>query len=209
MKYYSKIESIFNRGEDFKFNYKYRRPEYAYVKYWDATEKIDGTSTFLYFDLKNDYPLFGGRTPKTNTSGKWIPRKWFEQKINSVGDRWRDYLNMYDINSLQIFGESYGAGIQKGGGLYGDPSFRMFDVLVDDTYWLDQGKMTAVSDFFEIGQVPSLGHLTTEEALAMLGRQSEVTEQDRVAEGLVLKTPMFDSRGDRVMCKMKVRDITD
>ena len=128
-----------------------------------------------------------------------------------------DDLDFYcpDLERYQItlYGEGYGAGIQKGGGYNKDKTFRLFDVLVGET-WLSRENVEDVAKQLDIGVAP-LSIPTTIEGIIRFtkaGFKSTVAynegEEDTIAEGIVAQTkiPLFNSRGQRLMFKLKTED---
>ena len=70
-------------------------------------------------------------------------------------------------NHVVLYGEAYGARVQKSGGNYrSDVSFRLFDVRVGD-WWLNWHDVEDVAGKLNIHTVPSLASVSTmEEAVA-------------------------------------------
>ncbi len=125
---------------------------------------------------------------------------------------------------ITLYGEGYGGGIQKGGGEYtsktkgGGVSFRLFDVLVGDT-WLRRADVEDVAGRLGIKTVPLLevderGTLTIPEIaqLVKAGFASSVASlegtEGHMAEGVVAFTtePLYNNRGQRLMFKLKMSD---
>ena len=123
---------------------------------------------------------------------------------------------------IVLYGEGYGARIQKGGGNYrrdGDVSFRLFDVLIGGT-WLRCGAVEDVARQLGIQSMPhesnvGLGGPATIEQITEFVRRgfnSIVAEDEGVesfmAEGVVAFTdpPLYNGRGQRLMFKLKTKD---
>lgn len=111
-----------------------------------------------------------------------------------------------------LYGEGYGAGIQKFGGRYISKgvSFIGFDVKVDDLYLLRPNML----EIFEKLGCPTThyhGQMTIDEAIDIVrkGFIDEIAE-DRtfIAEGLVLSSPvgLKNRRGERLVVKIKYGD---
>jgi len=126
---------------------------------------------------------------------------------------------------ITLFGEGYGPRIQRGGGNYRkDVSFRLFDVLVDNTYWLDWAGVCDVAGKLGIQTVPCISrHMPTEHIVILVqyGLASTVAAEDRAdeplresdlprAEGVVARTDpyLFDKHGRPVRFKLKTKDFT-
>ncbi len=125
---------------------------------------------------------------------------------------------------ITLYGEAYGARIQKGGYYRrdGDISFRLFDVLVAERSWLGWDNVVEVANVLNISTVPVL-HAIPPYApyncmdadaiidLARKGFTSEVAQDEgtpRLAEGVVARTNpyLFDGHGRRVVWKIKTKD---
>ena len=116
---------------------------------------------------------------------------------------------------ITLYGEAYGAGIQKGGGDYrkdGDISFRLFDVLVGD-HWLTWNNVMNVAHDVGVQTVPFMGFHDTEDIVSHVqkGFFSRVAAEEgipRLAEGIVACTDpyLFDNNGRRVVFKTKTKD---
>jgi len=118
---------------------------------------------------------------------------------------------------ITLYGEGYGARIQKGGGNYREGvSFRLFDVLVDGKWWLDWVSVCDVAKKLEIKTVPMLGEpweLAELVDQAKAGFWSRVAFEDSerqgvMAEGIVARTDpyLYDKHGRPLRFKLKTRD---
>jgi hypothetical protein len=110
-----------------------------------------------------------------------------------------------------LYGEGYGAGIQKGGGEYSPTKkFILFDVLVDGKWWLSQENVEDVAAKLGIDVVPDFGLMTLEEAteLVRVGFKSRLNGGLKDAEGLVGRPEeaLFDKKGHRLIVKLKTKD---
>src|SRR3990167_3524303 len=137
---YHKIETMFERGEDFNvIESKLRNPVYGTLKRWRATEKLDGTNIRIYL-TKEGGTKIRGRSDNADIKGDlidWIQKTMPIEKLKEV--LWRpDKEGVINPVEVVMYGEGIGAGIQKGGGDYSkDKIFVLFDVLVDGKWWLD------------------------------------------------------------------------
>lgn len=110
-----------------------------------------------------------------------------------------------------IFGEGYGAKIQKGGNyISNDCGFILFDVMIGRMYLLRES-LEDIAQKLEIPIVPLIGYMTVDEAIEFVrkGFKSTIAEnKDYDAEGLVLKTPMglLNRKGERIITKIKTCD---
>lgn len=171
---------------------------------WIFTEKIDGTNIRVIWD--GHKPEFRGRTDKAQLPPKLLtaltemfPEELFEQKFGS--------------DTATLYGEGYGAGIQKGGGNYrSDNSFILFDVRVGD-WWLTREAVHDIARSLGIDEVPYSYTGTLREAIAGMakyGYHSQVAEKNDVdGEGWVgtPAVPLFARNGDRIIVKLKVKDL--
>ncbi len=127
-------------------------------------------------------------------------------------------VNPYPIT---LYGEGYGGGIQKGGSEYtsktkgGAMSFRLFDVLVGET-WLRRADVEDVAEKLGIKTAPLLGDDFDLDEIVSLVRgpclESTVAHEEgtpgHMAEGVVAFTaePLYNNRGQRLMFKLKTED---
>jgi hypothetical protein len=130
---------------------------------------------------------------------------------------------------ITLYGEVYGARVQKGGGDYrrdGDISFRLFDVRVGD-HWLTWANVVSIAHTVGVKTVPlvpvvergspamavSNPHAVIADIVDQVhdGFMSFVAQAEgtpRLAEGIVARTDpyLFDNNGRRVVFKTKTKD---
>lgn len=213
---YHKIETLFERDGKFVVTEQLRNPVYGAFMKWHVTEKIDGTNIRVTLDDEGRV-FFGGRTDAAQLHADLV--RHLQETFTPAKMRaalWRpDETGEIKPVKAVLYGEGYGAGIQKGGGLYRkDKAFRLFDVLVDDRWWLDWPNVEDVAAKLGIKTTPYLGDFTLDEIVAMVkaGVPSVVSVEDsgqeRMAEGVIGRTiePLFDRRGKRVILKLKTSD---
>ncbi len=216
---YPKIDTLYKRDEHFRVTKELNAPEFDNIKRWWVTEKIDGMN--IRIALHADGTMeFGGRNENTlfsqmtfrylnDTFTAEMLQDAFESKPNifvPFGKTWPEIV---------VFGEGYGAGIQKGGHYRPDISFRMFDVNVGGL-WLEPEDILDVAEKLNVNVVPlmSIAHdlPVTSNDLKNLIEHSVVanSENQRLvqAEGVVARpVPMLlNRRGERVMWKLKFKD---
>lgn len=210
---YPKIQTLFERNEDFSIDpTRLKRPVYGTIKEWDVTEKVDGTNIRVMFTPERNegiilYPAtvkFGGRT-----NAAIIP-----------GDLLQNLAKLFPVEKLAakfqtpvvLYGEGYGKGIQKVGGLYRpDKSFILFDVLVDGKWWLSTSQVQDVALSLGCNVVPHLGRMTLDEIVGLVQRESwsDIPATNLCPrEGIVARPieTLFDSRHERVILKLKTSD---
>ena len=125
-----------------------------------------------------------------------------------------DWFEIFDITgttSITLYGEGYGAKIQKGGNyISSDVDFILFDIKVGK-WWLQRDAVEDIADELNIKVVPLIGYMTIPEAIEYVkkGFKSTIAEnKDYDAEGLVLKTPtgLLRRNGERLVTKIKTVD---
>ena len=210
MKEYNKIETLFERDMEGtkkliegKFRNKY--VEFLANNKWDFTEKIDGTNIRIHWDGHKVF--FGGRTDSAQ-----IPTNL----MYALNDKFMGVVNeelfeqKFGETQVTLYGEGYGAKIQKGGGLYReDVGFILFDVLIGDT-WLERENIEDIAKSFNIPIVPIVLTGTIQEAVDYVKSKPKCTiaQQEKEAEGLVGKpsVEMKDRLGNRIIVKIKSCD---
>lgn len=214
MKEYSKIQSVFKRDEKtFKFiEGVWALPEFEYLKdnIWVMTEKIDGTNTRVAWELEpsGEYELrFGGRTCNAQ-----IPTFL----LNKLQDLFSEFdWGQQFPDGVTLYGEGYGARIQRGGGNYisDGVAFVLLDVLIGD-WWLKREDIEDVAQKLGIQAVPIVGEGTLEDAVQAVKSKalfSKFGAQNFLMEGLVLKPKieLKNRRGDRLIAKLKHKDFKE
>jgi hypothetical protein len=110
-----------------------------------------------------------------------------------------------------LYGEGYGARIQKGGNYLPDRTdFILFDVKVD-TWWLTRESIEDIATKLAIPIVPVIGKGTLLQAVSYVkhGFTSTIAVNTKYqAEGLIMKPPveLFNRNGHRVISKIKFKD---
>jgi hypothetical protein len=201
MSEYHKIETLFVRDEKtHKVTGVIRNPVYSIIKTWQWTEKVDGTNIRCIW--KDKTLTFGGKTDNAQVHAdliKWLYENVSVEKMNAI---------FPDIDAV-IYGEGYGAGIQKGG--YYSPTKKLiiFDVLVGGKWWLNDENVRDVAAKLGIESVPSFGEMTLDDATALVrnGIKSKINPEAN-AEGLVGRPceALFDKKGARLIVKLKTKD---
>lgn len=203
---YHKIETLFERDEKtFVVNpSQLKSPVLATIASWDVTEKIDGTNIRVMLDETGEVS-FGGRTDNAQlpadllqTLFKLFPAEKLKQTF------WLEGVP----TKATLFGEGYGAGIQKGGTYRTDKSFILFDVLVSDQWWLDWDNVKDVATKLNLDVVPYLGRMTLDQIVELVKTPFNSQLGTAVAEGVVARPiePLFDKRGKRIIIKLKTKD---
>lgn len=229
MNTYHKIHSIYKR--DPKTNYstflegEFSRPEFNYLFYslWMCTEKVDGTNVRVI--VSGDTPLekdrmghigvdFKGKSDKAQIPVFLLEKLkeifYNEYRINKMYEIFQFSESGGFCNDVCLYGEGYGARINKGGIYIPDGvDFILFDVKINDV-WLEQDNIMDVATKLGIKYVPMIGVWTLEDAIHTIkeGIKSELRVDGGLAEGLVCKphTELRDRRGRRIITKIKHRD---
>ena len=202
MKEYPKIETILDRDEQtFKvIEGKWRLPEFAYLQtnQWMFTEKVDGTNVRVMWDGKTI--KFGGRTDDAQMPTFLLAKLQELFPATKFGEF---------TDPVCLYGEGYGARIQKGGGNYNPKGvdFILFDVRIGE-WWLKWEDVQDVARRLEIRHVPVIRKGTLLEAVALVRRGLQSQWGNFLAEGVVLR-PTVDlatRHGDRLIGKLKGKD---
>lgn len=204
---YTKIPNIYKRetfGKNKLIEGEYSSPELEFLKdaFWEFTEKVDGTGIRICWD---GYRVeFKGRTDKAQ-----IPTHLLAKLEELFGGESKEEIfeQTFGGKEVILFGEGYGKKIQKGGELYGDVNFILFDVYVGG-YWLSSDVVSDIAEKFGIKRVPILfvGTLNCGVDFIKEHPQSELKEAEM--EGIVGRpaVQMFSRTGERIMVKIKCRD---
>ena len=217
---YPHIDSVFkryiegpNRGRLIEGEWTHPEFEYLAPCKWVGTEKVDGTNIRVQW-----YPQ--------GVDGSSIPSLYFQGKTDKaqpIPNLWKKLGEIFTVDlMIQVFpdrdiclyGEGYGAKIQKGGGNYipDGVDFVLFDIRVGD-WWLKYADCAQIAECLNIKIVPMVGEFTLYEAIDLI-RHGFISKWSRscltqfVAEGLVLK-PHYDFRfrnGQRIITKIKTKD---
>lgn len=203
---YHKIETLYERDEKtFKLKEPLvlKNPVYGMLRTWIFTEKIDGTNIRLIWDPIEKTIRIGGKTDNAQIHAELIdvlrgllsPEKMAE---------------VFPDSEVVIYGEGYGAGIQKGGDYSPTKRFIAFDVLVGGKWWLGHDNVNDVCNKLDIPTVPFIGEMSLEEAAHMVraGFPSRLNGGKMKAEGLVGRPieTLFDKKGSRLIVKLKTKD---
>lgn len=206
MQEYPKIQTVYLRDPATKHKTllegQFARPEFEYLQntQWFFTEKVDGTNVRI--DWETVTVGIGGRTDNSQ-----MPI-YLVNKLQGLFPLEKFKLLYPDIQ-MCLYGEGYGAKIQKGGGNYipDGVNFILFDVLINGN-WLERENVEDIANKLEIKTVPIIKTGTLKEAISLVktGFASELRETP--PEGLVMR-PMVelqDRRGRRIITKLKAKD---
>lgn len=203
---YGKIETLYVRDEAthrLKPELILKNPVYGLLKTWDFTEKIDGTNIRVIWDHERQFVKVSGKTDNAQLPLDFVMHVY--QAISAA-----QFDAVFPDTDVVIYGEGYGAGIQKGGDYSPTKEFIVFDVLVDGTWWLSQENVNDVASKLGLEVVPVIGTMTLADATEMVrtGFPSRLNGGKKQAEGLVGRPAecLFDKKGARLIVKIKTKD---
>ena len=209
MKKYHKIQTVFLRDPETKYRSliygEFATPEFKYLQNndWIWTEKVDGTNIRVMWDGKKDI-TFGGKTDQAQ-----IPA----YLVNRLNDLFRplivDFRNILADTETCLYGEGYGAKIQKGGGNYkrDGQDFVLFDIKIAE-WWLERENVEDIAAKLNISIVPIIGTGTLGEMVEFARAGFKSKWGDFMAEGIVARpaTELIARDGKRIITKVKHRD---
>lgn len=172
---------------------------------WQFTEKIDGTNIGIYWDGHKVHVQ--GRTERAQ-----IPTFLMDRLCDLFGGEENEQLfeQKFGDTEVVLFGEGYGAKIQKGGSYIPDGvDFILFDVYVPNSnLYLKRADVEDIAKAFGIGVVPIVLEGTLADGEAFVKEHPESTIGTADMEGVVgrPKVELKDRRGKRVIVKIKWKD---
>lgn len=207
---YHKIETLYERDEQthrLKPELILKNRVYGIIKTWHFTEKIDGTNIRVIW--KDGKLSFGGKTDNAQIHADLI--KYLYETVTP-----EKLVMAFPVTEgepsieVVIYGEGYGAGIQKGGDYSPTKGFIVFDVLIGGKWWLNWEAVCDVAAKLGLPTVPYVGEMTLGEATAIVraGFPSALNGGKMRAEGLVGRPveALFDKKGHRLIIKLKTKD---
>lgn len=212
MKEYHKIDGLWKRDTETKklLPDAFRNDAVEFLKYlpWRFTEKVDGTNVRVVWD--GHKVSFWGRTDNANIPTP-ILRKLEELFGGEVNEQ--IFEEHFGDKQVVLYGEGYGAKIQKGGGLYRkDNGFILFDAEINGKM-LAYEQLDGIARYFGIPVVPTVCIGTIYEGIRFVEGmpQSVISEEPKEMEGVVGKPmlDLYDANGNRVVVKIKVRDLKE
>ncbi len=207
MNEYHKIPTVFKRNPDTKFRTliegEYATPELVYLCFnqWLFTEKVDGTNIRVIWQPETGL-TFGGKTDNAQ-----IPAHLTNRLNEMFLDKGDTFATTFDDTAC-LYGEGYGAKIQKGGGNYSDTQeFVLFDVKVGD-WWLEQSDVADVAEKLGLRVVPTYGEGSLPRMVDLVKAGITSAWGDFPAEGLVARprVSLTARNGNRIIAKLKTKD---
>ena len=204
---YHKIQSIFKRDMESRnkalIEGEWTLPEFEYLagNVWTFTEKVDGTNIRVIF--KDGEITYGGRTDNAQIPAQLVGR--LNERFLPVAAK---LAETFAGGGAVLYGEGYGAKIQKSGGNYrADQDFVLFDVRVGQ-WWLQRRDVEDVASKLGLDVVPVIGEGTLNDAVKMAKAGIRSRWGNFQAEGIVArpKTELNTRNGHRLITKIKCRD---
>ena len=212
MNAYTKIETVYKRDIDgtkklIEGDFRNEAVEFLKDKDWIFTEKVDGTNIGIVWD--GHKVSYQGRTERAQ-----IPAHLMNKLISIFGTNEAEEMfeQTFGEKNVVLFGEGYGAKIQKGGGNYipDDCGFILFDVyMADSDTWLKRDSAYEVAMAFGVPIVPVVMVSTIEKAVDFIkGQPRSLINSAHEMEGVVGRpvVDFYDRNHDRLIVKIKVRD---
>lgn len=207
MKKYHKIQTVYKRnpGTNFKtlLYGEFSIPEFQYLQdnIWIFTEKVDGTNIRIMFD--GNSIIFGGKTDKAQ-----LPTNL----LNHLNKQFYDKVSLFQeiferSNEVCLYGEGYGAGIQKGGKYRQDQNFVLFDIKIEE-WWLQREDIEEIAKKLNIRCVPVIGHGTLSKMIELTKNGFDSEWGNFIAEGIVARpaVELKARNGQRIITKIKHKD---
>jgi Rnl2 family RNA ligase len=185
-------------------------PHFPFSK-WQVTEKIHG-SNFSFISDGNDVKI-GKRSGFTDGSFYncyEVLEKYRQNVLTLFNDLGLSFGN--NISYIQLFGELFGPGVQKGVEYGGEKDFRLFDIVIKESdkesFFLSTDAVELMSVRHQIPHVPIIeSAVSFEEAMKVSPDFDSLIlgKENNKAEGVVIKPifPMFLNSGSRIILKNK------
>lgn len=208
MKTYHKIKTLWAREDTKPHNMivgKFAEPEFELLKdiKWVGTEKIDGTNVRVMWNGNN--VSFNGKTDNAQMPMPLV-EKLTELFMGEANEQ--IFEQVFDgCNEVCMYGEGFGANIQKGGGNYGAVDFVLFDVKIGD-WWLVRKDVEEIAQKMDIKVAPIIAEGTLEGLSNIVAEGFDSYWGEFKAEGLVVRpeVELKKRNGDRIITKLKYRD---
>jgi Rnl2 family RNA ligase len=197
-----------------------KRPEILSVRQVVATEKLHGTNFRVFFPAgmtSLDEVRFGGRNEEFAAGDDGFyggrPVRWFKQQP-ALMQRLFEVFASHGFADVTVFGEAFGAGIQKGVRYVpgDDVQFRAFDIMVGDNF-VTYDLFVQLCEEAGLARVPEVWRgepsVAAFDALleqdSVLGKENGVSVERNVSEGVVIRaTPLLrDVFGQWLIIKHK------
>jgi hypothetical protein len=204
---YHKIQTVYKRDPQTKYKTllecEFSLPEFDYLKNnnWIFTEKVDGTNIRIMFD--GSCITFNGKTDRA-TIPPILAKRLNDRFLPLI----EYFQEIFKEESVCLYGEGYGAKIQKGGGNYrSDQDFVLFDIKIGD-WWLQRKDVEDISKKLDIEIVPIIGSGTLLEMIEIVKTGFNSLWGSFMAEGIVARPEieLASRNGSRIITKLKHKD---
>lgn len=187
--------------------------EELYNVRWLWTEKIDGTNIGLRWIPDENRVVICGKTANA------VFHPGLYKALEEIANP-ETFRRMFEDKHVKLFGEGYGAGVQKGGGYRADQGFILFDVqkgtkegITTSSPFLGGGSVENVANGLGVAKVNVLDECTIAQAWSkMVDHEYESTFPNAPLEGIVGRpiTPYYVRHNEEirpVLCKIKYVDV--
>ena len=204
---YHKIQTIYFRDPDTKFKTllegQFSNPEFEYLQnnIWKFDEKIDGTNIRII--LEDEQLIIKGKQENSQ-----IQKDLLVKLEDIFNPRLKEMNKLFKNANICMYGEGFGAKIQKGGGNYRrDQGFILFDIRIGH-WWLKRDDVKEISEKLNLQVIPKIGEGTLHEMIKKVKDGFNSTWGDFKAEGIVAR-PLVELKSrawERVITKLKYKD---
>jgi len=207
MKSYPKIDTLFDRDENFKVTNVFKNKYINMLKDidWVCTEKIDGTNTRVIWNGDGTYEIKG----RNDTAD--IDKRLLTNLSKMMENRIHLFTEVFGDTPVCLYGEGYGGRIQGNKFKYqSHEKFICFDILIGDKY-VDFDTLLNLCNRLQIEMVPIIEDVKKMSDIVEYvknGFKSVISVEDKNAEGIVAR-PMYTlyvNNGDRIIIKIKTKD---
>lgn len=195
---YPKINTIFKRdptGKTILWG-DWSQIEFGYLKnnLWEFTEKVDGMNIRVCYT--GGAVRFAGKTDAAQLPKDLVAtleRLFPPEKLQAE----------FAATDVTLYGEGYGAGIQKGGVYRPDKSFALFDVRIGP-WWLVRFDVEEMAERLGVEVVPLVGEGTLSDLIDIVP-SLQSTWGEFPAEGVVARpsVELKARNGTRIITKLK------
>lgn len=206
---YHKIQSVYHRDPATKHKTflegQWSMLEFDWLKNneWHWTEKVDGTNIRAHWN--GEKMTFGGRTEAAQMPTFLLYK--LEELFPKA--KMQEHFPAAEYQDVMLYGEGFGAKIQKGGGNYiaDGCDFALFDVQIRGIF-LERPNVEDIAAKLGIKVAPVVGKGTLLEAIEMVKAGIKSTWGDFPSEGLVMRPAvvLLTRVGDRIITKVKCKD---
>ena len=210
---YTKFSSPFIKDE--KFINTTELSQELPIGRWIVTEKIDGTNIRIILtkldEEGNRNVKIGSRKLILNENDK-TSKQYLDCLLDINLNKLKEYFNEVD-STIIIYGEGYGAGVQKGGIYSLKKNFRVFDIRIGNAYQ-DFNYVEKVCIDNQLNIVPiieNVEEIKYSECIKLLKNNKETMIKEGSggnSEGQVYKFEpvLLNKYGERLIFKIKFKD---